>query len=549
MFQKMKINIPKEEIVKLFNDMDINNDGTIEYNELLNYIRKARKEKEKIDRMQKIDMTVQRIREKSGVQEHEVVQSQLTIEGKLQTKISMLELKEKNMHQKHETLKHQLQADEKLINELKKQLDELQNALLQSNKNYQQEKQQNLKLMNELQNAISKNEAQQLKTTNEKNKIIMQEQKSKLVTFDNLYTYAVDHIKVLKVTLEKKKHETDTMHDTIKDLQSVDDEKSLIGRLHHRVMITQWELGETNKKYSRMCDNTNQLEIELKNKETEWHDLWEDFIQLSLELKNQQRESELQISDLKGKILPTVNPHQIDEMFNKINEIAEMKLHLEISNRKLREENYEQTLKCDYYETKQEELRKLEEKLRDEYTDDIHQQLIDMSMQVQDLKLQEMQAKRMANLAKEKEEYYQRVNRQHMETIKSMELEVSNHAKKFAEREDFWRRKLNDQFQLIAKKGQDKEAAMKQEKQTAQQIKQMQKDNKAQMGTLEQPMKVKITEVDLDEKESASLQTGQAKQMYLQLKNQLRDSQLQLMKIPELQEQVKESQQQNEALK
>lgn len=51
------------------------------------------------------------------------VQSQLTIEGKLQTKISMLELKEKNMHQKHETLKHQLQADEKLINELKKQLD------------------------------------------------------------------------------------------------------------------------------------------------------------------------------------------------------------------------------------------------------------------------------------------------------------------------------------------------------------------------------------------------------------------------------------------
>lgn len=54
----MKINIPKDEIVKLFNDMDINNDGSIEYNELLNYIRKARKEKEKIDRMNKIDLTV-----------------------------------------------------------------------------------------------------------------------------------------------------------------------------------------------------------------------------------------------------------------------------------------------------------------------------------------------------------------------------------------------------------------------------------------------------------------------------------------------------------
>lgn len=75
------------------------------------------------------------------------------------------------------------------------------------------------------------------------------------------------------------------MHEVIKELQSNDDDKSLIGRLHHRVMITQWELGETNKKYSKLCESTNSTEIDLKNKEAEWQDLWEDFIQLSLEFK------------------------------------------------------------------------------------------------------------------------------------------------------------------------------------------------------------------------------------------------------------------------
>lgn len=73
-------------------------------------------------------------------------------------------------------------------------------------------------------------------------------------------------------------------------------------------------------------------------------------------------------------------------------------------------------------------------------------------MKIQDLVLAEKQAQRSANLAKEKEEYYQRVNRQHLETIKAMELEISNHAKKFAEREEFWNKRLREQSAFAAKK-------------------------------------------------------------------------------------------------
>lgn len=56
----------------------------------------------------------------------------------------------------------------------------------------------------------------------------------------------------------------------------------------------------------------------------------------------------------------------------------------------------------------------------------------------------EMKAKRDAILHKEKEEYYQRINRQHMESIKVIESELSQTQMKYSEREEFWRKKFSD---------------------------------------------------------------------------------------------------------
>lgn len=50
-------------------------------------------------------------------------------------------------------------------------------------------------------------------------------------------------------------------------------------------------------------------------------------------------------------------------------------------------------------------------------------------------------AKRDQELAKEKEEYFSRITRQHLEHVKQLENELESVNKKFNERETFWRQK------------------------------------------------------------------------------------------------------------
>jgi len=44
---------------------------------------------------------------------------------------------------------------------------------------------------------------------------------------------------------------------------------------------------------------------------------------------------------LRTRILPTINMSKIDEMYSRINELASMKMNLEMQNKKLRDENHE----------------------------------------------------------------------------------------------------------------------------------------------------------------------------------------------------------------
>lgn len=66
-----------------------------------------------------------------------------------------------------------------------------------------------------------------------------------------------------------------------------------------------------------------------------------------------------------------------------------------------------------------------------------------------ELRQMEMKAKRDAQLAKEKEEYYQRINRQYLENIRDLESEQSQNHLRLAEREEFWRKRHSENMQKI----------------------------------------------------------------------------------------------------
>lgn len=54
-----------------------------------------------------------------------------------------------------------------------------------------------------------------------------------------------------------------------------------------------------------------------------------------------------------------------------------------------------------------------------------------------------MRALREAMMAKEKEEYYQRVNRQNTDILKNLENQVAEHQLRFTERENYWRNRCS----------------------------------------------------------------------------------------------------------
>jgi hypothetical protein len=119
--------------------------------------------------------------------------------------------------------------------------------------------------------------------------------------------------------------------------------------------------------------------MKLADRESELARAENDMKALYQELEEKTKRYEREITELKGKIIPTVNLNRVEEMYNHIAELVQMKLDLEISNRKLRDESFELSLKCDFLETQREVVEKLKRDLASRNVDDLQEQLIQYS--------------------------------------------------------------------------------------------------------------------------------------------------------------------------
>lgn len=113
-------------------------------------------------------------------------------------------------------------------------------------------------------------------------------------------------------------------------------------------------------------------------------------------------------------------------------------------------------VKVDYFESYKSTLEELEERLKKSASDEFSNQLIELSSKLKEYKMSELKSKREASLATEKEEYYQRMTRQYLEQIKSLERELAEWSMKYAKRvtlilfqEEFWHQRYKDQVKLI----------------------------------------------------------------------------------------------------
>lgn len=126
-----------------------------------------------------------------------------------------------------------------------------------------------------------------------------------------------------------------------------------------------------------------------------------------------------------------------------------MKFEVERQNRELRQQFYELQLKADYFDIYKSKLDDLEQRLKKSNTDELSMQIIEVSEKYSETKIELLKGQRDLSMAKEKEEYYQRLNRTYTDTIKKLEFDLANSDLKLRKREEDWRRKFYEQRKMI----------------------------------------------------------------------------------------------------
>ena len=464
MFKQMNIQIAGEELRNLFNVIDLSHNGDISYNELLNYIRECRREKERVERLQKLTTITEKLRvdidnasqvqKLKGIVEENPNLIKETENNRFEMKITLLEIREKNSNKKIEQLLHQLRNSEDVIADLNKYVKELEISLLKANEEYYNERKSNLILQEKVNGGIPKKDAVILELGYEKVLLENVSLKAANNTFRNLYQASFEQTSTLRITLQKSRTEVETFKRTIKELEGSGDRESMIGKLYYSLMISKWNEGEVNKKYDGILTEFRRVASTLSSIEEKVDEKDEEILATHTMYREKIIESEKTITELKMKIIPTITVTRIENLAHTVKEFSAMKTDLEIANKKLRDANYELSLNVDALESHKSSVDELEKQIKKNNSgDDMNQQLIEMSKRMREYKLAELKARREASSAAEKEEYYQRMGRQHLDNIKNLENELAEWDIKFAKREEFWHKRYQEQVRIVFRTG------------------------------------------------------------------------------------------------
>lgn len=155
--------------------------------------------------------------------------------------------------------------------------------------------------------SISKEESVKLRRNNDRLVLQTEDLRSALTTYRNLYDTAVMQTKVMRLTIEKVKNDQDSMFETVKELQAGSDQNSTIGKLYHHVMVSRWNEGQTNQKLESILDEKRKLKLQEASFEALMDERSKEILDTNDLFRDTVFSYEKQISELKGKILPTVN--------------------------------------------------------------------------------------------------------------------------------------------------------------------------------------------------------------------------------------------------
>lgn len=433
-FREMNVNLTKDQIDELWNSMNSDRDGFISYVEFISQFKSSNREAE-----------TQAIIEEANRA------SVISTSGftKDKNRQALLEAREQAALLKADRYQARLKSLEENLADSEKRISMLELKNLEFLKKYQVAREEESEMKVKLLNCVSKAEAEVIKQNNEKLRKELAEARAAMNTYKALVGVSSDHVRALRLTIERRKDEIENFQIAIRELQSDSQEAATLGKLYHQVMISRWAEASANRKFDCLQNETRVLRNENFKLESLVMENEKSINDLQTVLTEKINGYEFRIKELRVLAEHNISMERANELVAQIREYGEKKSELEDFNRKLRSELLKFEGKVEEAKIMKRTAEEIFALIKTGSSDEISEKLIEMAERMSGLRLNELKSKREAAQAKEKEEYLSRLRLQDLDNIRSLEQEVAKWESMMAKKEEIWRKKDDERQKML----------------------------------------------------------------------------------------------------
>jgi len=129
--------------------------------------------------------------------------------------------------------------------------------------------------------------------------------------------------------LGKIQSEVEKYYEIVKELQGESDSNAQLAKKVYELELSKRNEELTNKKYEQAIEEVRVLQVENRRATDEAAEKEREIIKTHMFLQDKTNLLQSNIDQLQLQILPTLNPHKVNDILHKIRDIAQSKTQLE----------------------------------------------------------------------------------------------------------------------------------------------------------------------------------------------------------------------------
>ena len=283
-----------------------------------------------------------------------------------------------------------------------------------------------IRLREDLVNSIRKDENDRIHEENEKLRTSLTETRAAMLNYKNMTVVIADQVKNLKLVHERKKDEHENLLEALREMQSDGQTKERVGKLYFIIMLSRWQEASVNKKYEAVLSEVKNLRGELMSSQAMRERLEEDIAardRTDLQKLGSKLEQERQENG-KNKSYD-ISQSKVNEYKQLIETLAEEKSNLEIDHLTLRSKLKDAEDKVDDATARADTAEALLNDFKNNRQSDLSDKLVEMSDQLQKIRLGEYRARRKAEEEEQRIKYIQELLKSKDERLRTLEERAS----------------------------------------------------------------------------------------------------------------------------